>query len=49
MELLGNMGEVEARFGLYRDGVNLDARYVHGFRRMYHGHVNLFGHTRGTS
>jgi hypothetical protein len=32
MELLGDMGQVEARFGPFRDCVNLRARYVHGLR-----------------
>jgi hypothetical protein len=26
MELLGDIGEIEARFSLFRDSVNLDAR-----------------------
>jgi hypothetical protein len=43
---LGDVGQVEARFGLFRDSVNLSARLVHGLRRMYHGHGNHFGHTR---
>jgi hypothetical protein len=28
MELLGDMGQVEARFGLFEDSVNLGARYL---------------------
>jgi hypothetical protein len=43
---LGDVGQVEARFGSFRDSVNLSARLVHGLRRMYHGHENHFGHTR---
>jgi hypothetical protein len=30
MELLGDMGEVEARFSLFEDSVNLGARKVQG-------------------
>jgi hypothetical protein len=33
MELLGDWGHVECRFGLYADSANLDARLVHGLRR----------------
>jgi hypothetical protein len=33
---LGDVGQVEARFGLFGDNVNLDARKVHGLRQMYH-------------
>jgi hypothetical protein len=32
MELLGCEAQVEARFGLFRDSSNLDARYVHDFQ-----------------
>jgi hypothetical protein len=46
MVLLGDMGHVVAHFGLFGDSVNQGARYVHGLRRMYHGHGNHFGHTR---
>jgi hypothetical protein len=31
MELLGDMGHVEARFGLFGDIAKLDTRYVYGF------------------
>jgi hypothetical protein len=30
--LLGDEAQVEAHFGLFGDYVNLDTRYVHGFR-----------------
>jgi hypothetical protein len=33
MELLGDVGQVEARFGPFGDIVNLDTRLVHGLRR----------------
>jgi hypothetical protein len=36
---------VDARFGLFRDSANLDARLVHGLRRMYHRLRNHFGCT----
>jgi hypothetical protein len=49
MKLLVDVGQVEAYFSLLGDGVNLDVRYVHDLRRMYHGHGNLFGYTRRTS
>jgi hypothetical protein len=45
MELLGDMSQMEACFGLYGDSVNLGARSVHGLRRIYHGHANRFGCT----
>jgi hypothetical protein len=35
MELLGDMGCVQAHFGLFGDSANLDARYVHGLHRTY--------------
>ena len=33
---LGDKAKLEARFGLFGDSVNLDARSVHGLRRTYH-------------
>jgi hypothetical protein len=44
--LLGDIGHVEARFGPFGDSINLDARWVNGLHRMYHGHGNDFAHTR---
>jgi hypothetical protein len=32
MELLGNLGQVEACFGPHGDSVNLGARQAHGLR-----------------
>jgi hypothetical protein len=32
MVLLGDEAEVDARFGLFEDSANLDARLVHGLR-----------------
>jgi hypothetical protein len=46
MELLGDIGQVEACFGPFGDSVNLGARKVYSLRRMYHEHGNLFRHTR---
>jgi hypothetical protein len=37
MELLGDVGQVESRFSLLGDGVNLGVRLVHGLCQMYHG------------
>jgi hypothetical protein len=49
MVLLGDVGHVEARFSLFGDGINLDARWVHGLRRKYHGCGNCFGCTQWNS
>jgi hypothetical protein len=46
MVLLGDIGQVEARFGPFGDSINLDERQVHGLSQMYNGHGNLFRHTR---
>jgi hypothetical protein len=46
MELLGDVGHVEARFGLFGDSANLDTRNVHGLRRTYQRLKNHFGHTQ---
>jgi hypothetical protein len=43
MELLGDEGHVESRFGLFRDGVCVGARKVHGLRQTYHRLGNRFG------
>jgi hypothetical protein len=47
--LLGDMAQVEARFGLFRDSANLDARQVNGLPQKYHRLRNLFGRTRWNS
>jgi hypothetical protein len=49
MELLGDVGQVEARFGLLGERVNLGARYVHGLRRTCNKLRNYFGCTRWNS
>jgi hypothetical protein len=45
MELLGDVGRVEACFYPLEDYVNRDTGKVHGLRRIYHRHGNLFGCT----
>jgi hypothetical protein len=45
MVLLGDVDQVESRFSPFGDNVDLSTRWVHGLRRMSHGHENLFGHT----
>ena len=42
MLLLGDKAQVEARFGMFGDSANLDARVVHGLRRTYHRLRKLF-------
>jgi hypothetical protein len=37
MEVQGNVGQMEARFGPFGGSVILDIRSVHGLRQMYHG------------
>ena len=49
MVLLGDEAQLEARFGLFGDNAKLDARSVHGLRRMYHRLGNHFGRTRWNS
>ena len=40
--LLDEEAQVEARFGLFRDSANLDARQVHGLHGTYHSlEINL--------
>jgi hypothetical protein len=46
MELLGDVGHVEARFGLFGDSADLNARQVHRLRRTYHRHGSRFEQTR---
>ena len=42
---LGGEAQVEAPFGLFGDGANLDARQVHRLGRTYHMIGNHFGWT----
>jgi hypothetical protein len=44
MVLVGDEAQVEARFSLFGDSANLDAR-LHGLRRTYHRLRNHFGRT----
>ena len=37
MELLGDVGHVESRFGPFGDIVSVGAGHVHGLRQTYHG------------
>jgi hypothetical protein len=43
---LGDVAQLEARFGLFRDSANLDARSGHCLRRTYHRLRNHFRFTR---
>jgi hypothetical protein len=49
MVLLYYEAQVEARFVPFGDSANLDARSVHGLRRMYHRLENRFRRTRWNS
>jgi hypothetical protein len=44
--ILGDVGHLESRFGPFRDGVSVRARYVYGLRQTYHRLRNHFGRTR---
>ena len=46
MELLGDTGNVESRFGPFGDGVSVGAKQVHGLRQTYYRLRNHFGHNR---
>jgi hypothetical protein len=39
---LVDVGQVDAHFGHFRDGVNLDVIMVHDLHGMYHRHGNHF-------
>jgi hypothetical protein len=45
MELIGNMGQIEARFGPFGDFVNLDTWKVNGLRQTYNRLRNQFRRT----
>jgi hypothetical protein len=45
MGLLGDEAQVQARFGLFRDSVALDARLVHGLCQTYRWLENSIGGT----
>jgi hypothetical protein len=46
MELLGELGHVESRIGLFKDNVSDGARLVDGLRQKYNRLRNHFGCTR---
>ena len=48
MEILGDTGHVESRFGPFGDDVRVGVRQVHGLRQTYHRFRNHFGRTDGT-
>ena len=45
MELRDDVCHMESRFGLFRNSVSFDARYVHGLRLTHQGLRNPFGST----
>jgi hypothetical protein len=45
MELLGDVGHIQSRFGPFGDSVIVRARLVRGLRQMYHRLKNHFGRT----
>ena len=47
--LLDEEAQVEARFGLFGDSANIDARLVHGLHGTYHMLGNQFRCTRWNS
>ena len=49
MVLLGEEAKVDAWFGLFGDGANIDARQVHNLHGTYHMLGNQFGRTRWNS
>jgi hypothetical protein len=49
MELLGDVGHVESRFGPFIHIANLDVRYVHGLCRTYHRIKNHLDAPNGTT
>ena len=42
--LLAEEAQMKARFGLFRDSANLNARWVHSLHETYHMLRNQFGH-----
>jgi hypothetical protein len=49
MGLLGDVGQVEARFGPFGDSATLDARLVYGLHQTYNRLRNSIGGTRWNS
>ena len=48
MELLGDVGHVESRFGPFGDSVIIGARSVHGLCQTYHGSEIILDVADGT-
>jgi hypothetical protein len=46
MEHLGDIGQVESRFGPFGDSVSVGARKLHGLHQSNHRLRNHFGRTR---
>jgi hypothetical protein len=46
MDLLGDVGQMEANLSPFGDSVNLHTRLVHSLRRTCNRLKNCFGHTR---
>jgi hypothetical protein len=46
MELIGDVGHVESRFGPFGESVSVGARLVHDLHTAYHRLEKHFGHTR---
>jgi hypothetical protein len=46
---LGDEAQVEARFNLFRDSANLDARWMQDLHQTYRKLINHFGRTRWNS
>jgi hypothetical protein len=46
MVILGDVGHVESRLGLFGDSVSVGARQVHGLRQTYLRLRNPFGGTQ---
>jgi hypothetical protein len=46
MELQGDVGHLESRFGPFGDGVSVGARQMHGLLQTYPRVRNRFGRTR---
>jgi hypothetical protein len=49
MDLLGDMGHVESRFGPFVDSVSLGARWINSLHQTYHSLRNHYGRTRWNS
>jgi hypothetical protein len=49
MDLLGDMGQMEAHFSPFGDSVDLDARLVHSLSRTWNRLRNRFGRTQWNS